>query len=96
MSCKEKNWYVQENITAFSIKQLSKSRTRLDAQVAQVNKRGFLADKAKEHADLIAAAPELLNQLKILTDLVAGNGNDHVTRACNDALRIIKKIEGEL
>ena len=58
------------------------------------NGKKELSEEDWANARLIASAPELLNHLKIITDLVIGN--DHVTRACNDALRIIKKIEGEL
>ena len=47
------------------------------------------------NARLIAAAPELLEALEALTSLVQGNGNDHITRACNDATKAINKAKGE-
>jgi hypothetical protein len=51
----------------------------------------IVAFATPENATTIAALPDIVAALKSLIEQTEGNGNDHVTRACNDARAALKK-----
>lgn len=67
-------WYVQDNLTGFSIKSHSSSRTRQDSLVCTLPKDGKLKDMQKSNAEFIVKACnchyEVLNLLEISVSML--------------------------
>lgn len=61
--------------------------------ICQCDKQ-FIIEETKANARLIAAAPELLEQLESLAD-AANRGSPDLDIYINDARRIIEKAKGE-